>query len=595
MIEPMSKVHFLFLHRQQAACLADIGRTKLVHLDGGHPEHRDKLLRAEATLKTHCPEDFNPPSTYRTQEAAQGKGLFKSLEHKLAQVETLSLRLQRLHSELAENASLGQFDPQLLSKLSSVGLNPSFYKVRAKDLEGFGESDHWFPLFERNHKWVVVVFSAVENPFPKLVRLRQPRNPVGELRQMIADTERQIDQLQTEIQSLSTEPNLLFAYLASLKNQLQFSQATGLLCHLSDLCSLSGFAPTARLGELRDQAKTSGFVLLEEPTTPGEAPTLLKQNRFTKLFNPILRFVGVTPGTQEPDASGLFLVFFSVFFALLVGDAGYGGLMVLGTLVYRFALRPKNKQPWGLYLLLGTTTTLWGAMTGVWFGVPEAALPRYLTHLVVPMLNSWSDTSALVVIKLTFILGWVQLSLAHGWKILRADRWSVRFTEFGWLLFLGGLFDLASYFVLQEPLNPRALPVLGAALGLVILFGEQAPGLSWGRGVVQGVFNLPLNLLDGIGQFSDLVSYIRLFAVGLATKEMAVTFNQLAMDLGFGTFWTGAAAVGILLLGHWINLALVGIAVMVHGIRLNFLECAKHLGLEWTGRAYRPFEYNQTP
>jgi len=596
MIEPMTKVHFLFLPTHQQACLSDIGRNKLVHLDSGPAQLWQPILEAEGLVKDHGIFTEGLESSYRLEDAHRGEVLFGQLKVRLQQVETLELRIKRLESELTKNEPFERFDPHKFETLARSGWYSTFYKVRDKDLELFGAEVHWFPLVRQNHQWVVWVLSGTENPFKQLVRLRLPRNNTKELSQMIRECEAQIRGLQAEISEIEQQAGFLFAYVASLKSNLQFEQATDLVDNPElGLCSLSGFAPSRFVDRLRAQARASGFVMLEEPADPAQAPTLLRQNRFTRLFNPVMRFIGVTPGVQEVDASGLFLVFFSLFFAMLVGDAGYGLMMILATLGYRLTSKKAAKQPWGLYLLLGFSTLVWGSVTGVWFGIHSAGENRFFGALVVPALDSWSDQSASTVIKLTFVLGWLQLSLAHLWRMLRGPCWSSRGAELGWLLFLAGLFGLASFFVLQEPMATATLPLIAGGLLCVVVFGEQTPQVSPVKGVIRGLANLPLNLLDGIGQFSDLVSYIRLFAVGLATKEMAVTFNQLAMDFGFHTFLHGVAAVLILLVGHWINLALAGIAVMVHAVRLNFLECAKHLGLQWTGREYRPFEYNQIP
>lgn len=99
-------------------------------------------------------------------------------------------------------------------------------------------------------------------------------------------------------------------------------------------------------------------------------------------------------------------------------------------------------------------------------------------------------------------------------------------------------------------------------------------------------FLLPLTL---VSFFTDIISYVRLFAVGVATVAVMDAFNGMAMSIGFGNMLTGAAAVLILLFGHSLNLVLAGLAVLVHGVRLNTLEFSTHKGLTWSGHTFHPF------
>jgi len=124
---------------------------------------------------------------------------------------------------------------------------------------------------------------------------------------------------------------------------------------------------------------------------------------------------------------------------------------------------------------------------------------------------------------------------------------------------------------------------------MIALFGEQKKdGIA--KGVLTGLAKFPFNALQYISSFSDLVSYVRLFAVGIATREVAVAFNSMALDLGFDSFATLTGAILILIFGHSVNLLLGAMAILVHGIRLNIIECANHLNVQWSGIPYNPFK-----
>ena len=124
---------------------------------------------------------------------------------------------------------------------------------------------------------------------------------------------------------------------------------------------------------------------------------------------------------------------------------------------------------------------------------------------------------------------------------------------------------------------------------LVIVIFSQQDGVTFGKGILRGLQSLFNTFLEGISAFADIISYLRLFAVGLASVEIARSFNQLAFSIAESSVgWAGVIAV--LIIGHTLNIALGALALIVHGVRLNMLEFSSHLGVEWSGEHYRPFK-----
>ena len=160
-------------------------------------------------------------------------------------------------------------------------------------------------------------------------------------------------------------------------------------------------------------------------------------------------------------------------------------------------------------------------------------------------------------------------------------------SEVGWICLVWGLFFITEQLVLGNPAPGwyTWLFIVGAAL--VIFFSKESNNLL--KSIGASIANLPLSLISG---FSDIVSYVRLFAVGMATAAVAASFNNMALGdgvSGMGILDLVMAAIA-LLLGHTLNIALALMAVMVHGIRLNMLEFAGHLGVQFSGEAYKPFK-----
>ncbi|MBW1998684.1 MAG: V-type ATP synthase subunit I, partial [Deltaproteobacteria bacterium] len=285
----------------------------------------------------------------------------------------------------------------------------------------------------------------------------------------------------------------------------------------------------------------------------------------------------------EYDVSFWFLVSLSLFFAMLVGDGGYGILVFVGTYLLRRKRKTAAKEPFLLLYVFSASTIGWGLITGTWFGVERLASIPTLNRLVVPALNSYSGDQDFMI-GFCFILGAVHLSIAHVIRAVRFLNSPKLLAEVGWILILWFLYFLAGYFVLGRPLPEKSRALLSLGLVLVALFSN--PKRNFVKSALLGVADLPFNI---IRSFSDLVSYLRLFAVGYATLVIAVSFNQMAFDLWKGSMLRAFGALLILLIGHTLNIMLAAMAVLVHGIRLNMLEFSSHLGMNWTGQIFRPF------
>jgi V/A-type H+-transporting ATPase subunit I len=165
------------------------------------------------------------------------------------------------------------------------------------------------------------------------------------------------------------------------------------------------------------------------------------------------------------------------------------------------------------------------------------------------------------------------------------------FADLGWLAVVFGVYFLVLNVVLdaeQFPIPQFAIYSVAAGVGLVLITNQQEEGSNFFVGIGRGLANIIPTALSSINVFSDTVSYIRLYAVGLASIEIAKSFNAMAGSIGSGVGGIIAAAL-ILALGHTLNLAMGALSVVVHGVRLNVLEFSGHLGMEWTGIPYRPF------
>jgi V/A-type H+-transporting ATPase subunit I len=182
-------------------------------------------------------------------------------------------------------------------------------------------------------------------------------------------------------------------------------------------------------------------------------------------------------------------------------------------------------------------------------------------------------------------LGAIHLSIGHIQTAIKYINSVKAIAQIGWVAIIWGLYMLVAQMVLKSQTTDIMIWLFGGGTLLVALFSN--PGPNFFKGIITSLASLPLSLISG---FSDVISYIRLYAVGLATVLMAVSFNEMAIGEGITTVFSGITAVLILILGHGLNMVLAAMAVIVHGVRLNMLEYAGHASVDFSGNEYQPFK-----
>lgn len=352
-----------------------------------------------------------------------------------------------------------------------------------------------------------------------------------------------------------------------------------------------GYIPEHLIDRFTQKAKEYNWgYLLEDPTQEelDETPTLIRSPKWAKSIKPVMNFMGLVPGYAEIDVSQIFMLFFTFFTGILVGDAGYGLVFLLITLFVHGKQKFKPRIEFTLIYILSVSIMFWGILTGTYFGVEQIAEIPVLSYLIVDKLASFGGDDIFLQ-KFMFIVGAIHLSIGHIQTGLRYINSVKAIAQLGWVAIVWGLYLIVNQMVLGEPAPGIMLWLFIGGAVLIALFSN--PGTSFFKGVLSSLGGLPLSLISG---FSDIISYIRLYAVGLATVLMALSFNQMAIGDGITTVFAGIGAVIVLILGHGLNMILAAMAVIVHGVRLNMLEYAGHAGVEFSGDEYNPFKIKNT-
>lgn len=373
---------------------------------------------------------------------------------------------------------------------------------------------------------------------------------------------------------------------------------------------------------LQKTAKENSWALAsDDPGEDDAVPTKLKNNKFVSLIYPLTDFLGTVPGYNEYDISGWFLLFFTIFFGMIFGDGGYGLLVVLVSLILILKNKAQKKSSplLSLVFLVGLATVAWGTVTCTWFGLTPEQLPEWLVNLsLTPISNAadfknggqpyrlmlpWTESGLTTGQNLQifcFALALFQLSVAHVKGIARnLKSGSLKFLgEFGSLVQLWGMFYVVLSMVVSSEIFPLDFVFNGIPVGMIaICFVAGGFALSFifanyegnlGKSILESCKNIISVLLGVVNVFSDIVSYIRLWAVGLAGAAISNTVNTMAGPL-LGHAFLFAAAILLLVFGHGLNMILNLLSVIVHGVRLNTLEFSTHLGMSWSGFKYEPF------
>jgi len=348
-----------------------------------------------------------------------------------------------------------------------------------------------------------------------------------------------------------------------------------------DLVYLQGFCPVDEVKAVNAESHRSGWgLVVRDPDTDDHVPTLIRNPAWIRPIKAVFGMIGLLPGYREIDISAAFLLFFSVFFAMLIGDAGYGALFLVATLAVRAKARKAPAYPFHLLVILSACTIAWGILTGTYFGI-TTNLPAPLTSLRIDWLTG--DAAEANIMQLCFFIGALHLSVAHAWNALRILNSTKALAQLGWIALTWTMFFTARTMILGAAFPRFGYWLLIGGISLVALFMSKPRELKteWASHVM-----LPL---DVISNFVDVVSYVRLFAVGSASLAVAAAFNEMALAKGIHSIGAGFGAALILLLGHLLNILLGAMGILVHGVRLNTLEFSGHIGMQWTGITFRPF------
>lgn len=611
MIVPMIKYNFVVYHRSYEAFLEQLRSVGVLHVveknTASLAENEELRLRMEESkrineavreLQRYLGGEERPAAV---DSCADGKDLLSKAESLIQSHAELQLSIQALQKEI-ENAEIwGDYDPQCLEKLRLAGCRTDFFSCPPSAFQSEWETQyHASVIGEKAGQLYFVTFSTGEQaPEISADRVRVPSRRLADLQ---AESDRLFQQNGDMEQDLK---DMALKYIQTLqaadlkvKDDYTFARV---LCGTESAADdkvrlLEGYVPEDKEADLLEILKNTDAYYQSEkhPEDTAQVPIKLKNNRFAKLFEPLTKLYSL-PSYVELDPTAAFAPFFTLFFGLCLGDGGYGLLVFLACTIAKKKI-PSLKMYATMGQWLGLSTILVGLLTGMVFGVSLDTLTwpwlANVKHLFVNS-NNYKPFGYDPMMVFAICIGVFQILFAMGFKVVRitVERgFKYALSDLGWLVFLLDMIVLLVFKLSKTAMTPLMTYVIWglAALCALFIFFYNSPGknplLQFGSGL-WGTYNMVSGLLG------DVLSYIRLFALGLAGGILGSVFNELAFTAGGALpAWIGWLPTAfILLFGHGLNLFLCIISSIVHPLRLTYVEFFKNCGYDGGGQVYDPF------
>ena len=602
MVTEMTKYDFIlmsgdadaFLKKLQEVGMVDITRSvKPIDEQSEKLSYRAEIYRkALSALREVEPAEF--------AEKTYGDLAVTVLETIKGKEEAMN-QLAQLRKDLEECKPWGNFDINDIEKLAKQGLKLHFYKAKAidptwKEQYALSEisndgSNTYFVIVED-----VIARSdsdeAIQKDRPFEFPLKEVPAPtrdcaaiekeIAALEDEIAAKERHLSELKCHEDDINKELNKLLSKL-----DLHLAQVAGEKAAEDYITVFEGFAPADKEAALREMLdQTEVFYLADKAKVDDNPPIKLKNNKFVSMFELLTDMYG-RPKYDEFDPTVFISIFFMLFFAFCMGDMGYGLVLIGASLALKKMLG--NIAPLGI--TLGIATTVVGFLFHTFFSVDMLTwswLPEGVKAVMLPSQIAGYDGTMV----LALLVGIVHICLAMIVKTYQSTKvkgFANSLSTWGWtLLIVGGVIvgGLALMGVMDKAVTKWVIIVIGvlSALGIFFLNDlHRNPLLNFGSGLWE-TYNTATGLLG------DVLSYLRLYALGLAGAKLGEAFNAIGVQaLGDGgAGWI--AFILIVVVGHVLNVAMCVLGAFVHPLRLNFLEFFKNSGYEGSGRNYNPLQ-----
>lgn len=605
MITRMKKLTFLIYHREYEHFLEQLRALGVVHIvERQHGEMDTALtsimqkrnlykttLQRMANLADVDSEKTNVPATIE-----QGDAIIAQFDDCLLRIQELQQQIPAIDKEIEMMEPWGDFSWDEIQRLEKTGWYVQFFECADKEYQSGWETDYNAVIIndEGAHRRFVTVNSSPIHF--DLEALRLPDESLAQLRDKKKCTQESLAAAQNELCTFAqSHYGELKSANVTLQQNIDWQKVKLSSESMADgaVVLLEGWIPEdseASVAELLQ--KSDVYYEIRAARRDDNAPIKLKNNAFSRMYEVLTKMYGM-PDYAEFDPTPILAPFFSLFFAFCMGDAGYGLVLIALGFLLKKKLGKSMAGMMNLVITLGAFTTIVGAILGTFFGVAlvDVDLPENLKQFMI--VGKIGETSYDKQMLLALIIGVVHISLA---MTVKAIGETVRFgfkeslSAWGWLLLVVGsvvVFTLAFFEVISKEMSVTVFYVIGgiSAIGIYVLNNIHRNVLVNVGAGLWDTYNMATGLMG------DILSYIRLYALGLAGGMLGGVFNQLAFMVNdaagpaLGWLFCGL----ILVFGHTLNIAMSCLSAFVHPLRLTFVEYFKNSGYDGKGEEYKPF------
>ncbi len=604
MVAKMKKFTFLTFHRDYDQFLYELRDLGMIHVaeKDRTSVHQEELQQFTASFKRlneakkilEKNVDKKAEDFFNEADIELGKRIPADIE-KIQQ--TISLLNQQLQVSTKERDALlpwGNFNPEDIKLLEKAGYRLNFFIIA---------ENKYNPAWETLYDVLIVKSSGSKIYFLTVTRndqvadelnleeVKMPGVSLESLNNLIRSLQEKIQRQKEKLKSLSADLPSVRAAIRELEAEMVFTKVVQNTTPIAEnrVMLLQGWAPVDNVPEITDYLESKDvFFEMSDPAPEDDVPIKFRNNWFARLFEPIAELY-MLPKYNEIDLTPYFAPFYMLFFGLALGDMGYGMfLLVIATVVkitQKNKLRSSIKAILSLVQVLGFSTMIAGSLTGGFFGFAVYDLDNPFSQALKEKV--YFNNNQMFVLSL--VLGVIQI--LFGMCIKAANRISQLgfihgLSTIGWIVFL------VSFIV--STLFKDFMPMFGTVHlifiipALILIFFFNSPGKN-------PLLNLGLGLWDtynmATGLLGDVLSYVRLFALGLSGGILASVFNSLAAGMSPDNAIAGPiVAILIFLIGHAINIFMNVLGAIVHPVRLTFVEFYKNAEFAGGGKKYTPFK-----
>lgn len=599
MIVPMKKYSFLVYHKDYDRFLDDIRNLGVVHViekESGDIENealKEKYTQIQQINQAIKFLEKRAIDKKVEVSAADGLKILAEIKRLQADQEQSLQQLGILQKEFLVLNPWGNFSWETIRQLKHAGLFIRFYTCQSRKFKEEIEGNFPVEAIQDNgsNTFFVLINQTEEKAEINAEEIQLPEKSLDELKNQIDDVEatlKKIEELYDKfaaqhVPALEKARDLISSQLSFEKVVLSTRKEAE-----DKLMILEGWVPADKSDTLEGYLQTAGLYF--ESTNPAieEAPPIkLKNSKFARLYESIGELY-TFPDYKEIDLTPFFAPFYMLFFGFCLGDAGYGLLIVLGTIYGMYKVKPKLKPLLKLGMYLGIATTFMGIVSGTFFGIIIAKVNW-------PWVASYQKLvpDDIQMMLLAVGLGYIQVLFGMFIKATnRARMYGFKYaiSQLGWnviVMITIPAFLLGNFKIID--------PNIANKVALVSLIGGGIPAIFYNSPGKNPLLNIGVGLWEtyqtASGLLGDVLSYIRLFALGISSAILGNVFNTLAMDLSPDIIvLKQIVMILILVFGHSLNFFMAALGSFVHPLRLTFVEFYKNAGFIGGGKKYEPFK-----